>query len=101
MKIFILKQILFFGSLPKIWFEWLTVFIILFLIYYFSILSFNKVEIIPILGVYAAASYRLIPSLVRIVNLAQEIKYCFPAIEPYLQNKKKTRTNRIARKISK
>ena len=86
---FYTKTNTFFGSLPKIWFEWLTVFIILFLIYYFSILSFNKVEIIPILGVYAAASYRLIPSLVRIVNLAQEIKYCFPAIEPYLQNKKK------------
>lgn len=79
----------FIGSIPKIWFEWLTVLLILFLIYFFSKNSLDKTQIIPILGVYAAAAYRLIPSLVKLVNHAQEIKYCSSAIEPFLQNTKK------------
>jgi ABC-type bacteriocin/lantibiotic exporter with double-glycine peptidase domain len=36
--------------------------------------------------VYAVSSYRLIPSIVRIVNGAQEIKYCYPTAIPYLNS---------------
>ena len=73
-------------SLPRVWFEWLTILVVIFLVFFFSRSSVDKSTVIPLLGVFAVSSYRLIPSIVRIVNGAQEIKYCYPTAIPYLNS---------------
>ena len=40
--------------------------------------------IVPILGLFAVAAYRTIPSLTRIMNSVQNIKYSYPAIAPFI-----------------
>ena len=40
--------------------------------------------IVPILGLFAVAAYRIIPSLTRIMNSVQNIKYSYPAIAPFI-----------------
>ena len=54
-----------------------------------SILILNsKSKIIPILGIFALAAYRLIPSISKISNYLQDMKFCLPAVEPFMENQK-------------
>ena len=41
----------------------------------------NFSTIIPILGVFAAAAFRIMPSLTRIMNAIQDLKYSLPAVK--------------------
>ena len=82
MKI-ILQKNSFIVSLPKIWFEWLAVLALISVVFYLSKNVKNNSEIIPILGVFALAAYRLIPSITRIGNYLQDIKFCLPAVTTY------------------
>ena len=75
-------------SLPKIWFEWLAVVAMVVLIVYLTQISPDKSKIIPILGIFALAAYRLIPSISKISNYLQDMKFCLPAVEPFIKNKK-------------
>ena len=80
------KKNSFIVSLPKIWFEWLAVLALISVVFYLSKNVNNNSEIIPILGVFALAAYRLIPSIIRIGNYLQDIKFCLPAVGPYMKN---------------
>ena len=71
-------------NMPRIWFEWLTMITMLAVVFYLS--DYPKSEIIVIVGLFAVSAYRLIPSLTRIMNGIQMIKYCQPAIKPYLDD---------------
>ena len=75
-------------SLPKIWFEWLAVIAMVTLIMYLTQNLIDKSKIIPILGIFALAAYRLIPSISKISNYLQDMKFCLPAVEPFMENQK-------------
>jgi ABC-type bacteriocin/lantibiotic exporter with double-glycine peptidase domain len=72
-------------SLPRHWLELFTV--IGFTILLFIIISFNEevVDVIPILGLFAAAAFRIMPSITRIMNSFQSIKFGFPVAKTYIK----------------
>ena len=71
----------FFLSLPKITLEWLIVFGMFVLTVAVFSQNNNFSTIIPILGVFAAAAFRIMPSLTRIMNAIQDLKYSLPAVK--------------------
>ena len=77
----------FIAGLPKIWFEWLTIFILSILL----IFLVKKVEetnsIIPLLGLYLFAAFKIVPAVIRIINLLQDMRFSLPSIRPYISNK--------------
>lgn len=76
----------FINSLPRFWFEWLAVIsLISLLIIMFYLKDYNEEKIIPIIGLFAAASFRLMPSIVRIMQTLQKIKFNLPIIEGVLE----------------
>lgn len=72
-------------SLPRLWLELFTV--IGFTILFFLLMSFNKeiVNIIPVLGFFAAAAFRIMPSMTRIMNSLQSIKFGLPTAKTYIE----------------
>lgn len=75
-------------NLPRIWFEWLGVVAMFILIGYLAQNISDKTKIIPILGVFGLAAFRLIPSISKISNYLQLMKFCLPAVEPFIISKK-------------
>ena len=71
----------FINSLPRLWLEWLVVigFILLILLMVFQ--GEELLYIVPLLGLFAAAAFRLMPSLARIMNSVQGIFYNRPAVD--------------------
>ena len=80
------KKNSFIVSLPKIWFEWLVIIVMLALIIYLTSGAEDNKSIIPFLGVYGLAAYRLVPSITKISNYLQDMKFCYPAVKPYINN---------------
>ena len=72
-------------SLPKLWLEWSTVLGMVLLV--FVLLSYGKdlSVVVPTLGLFAAAAFRLVPSIVRIMNSFQQILFRYPVAEAYLK----------------
>lgn len=72
-------------SLPRLWLELFTV--IGFTILFFLLISFNKeiVNIIPVLGFFVAAAFRIMPSMARIMNSLQSIKFGLPTAKTYIE----------------
>ena len=71
----------FVDSLPRLWLEWLTIsgFILLILVMMFQDKELSY--IVPLLGLFAAAAFRMMPSITRIMNSAQVILYNRPAVD--------------------
>jgi ABC-type bacteriocin/lantibiotic exporter with double-glycine peptidase domain len=80
------KKHSFIVSLPKIWFEWLAVLALIIALFYLTKNIKNNSEIIPILGVFALAAYKLIPSITKMGNYLQDMKFCLPAVRPYMKS---------------
>ena len=70
----------FFGNVPKLLFELVGVFFVIFLLYVLYLSGRSVIEIAQILGIYVAASFRILPSINKIVTSLQNIKLNFPAI---------------------
>jgi len=70
-------------SLPRLWFEWLTVLGMVLLV--FVLMSYEKdlSILVPTLGLFAAVAFRLVPSIVRIMNSFQQILFGYPVAEAY------------------
>lgn len=77
----------FITGLPKIWFEWLTILTLSILL----IFLVNKVDesnsIIPLLGLYLFSAFKIVPAVIKITNLLQDMKFSLPSIRPYTSNK--------------
>lgn len=71
----------FIDSLPRLWLEWLVIigFILLMLLMIFQ--GKELLYVVPLLGLFAAAAFRLMPSLARIMNSIQGILYNRPAVD--------------------
>ena len=67
-------------SLPKFWLEWITLVIITFLIFFLINLGIELKNILTQIGVYAIAAYRIVPSITRIMNAAQAMRFGVPVI---------------------
>ncbi len=68
-------------SLPRLWLEWLCIIGFILLIIIMLFLNKEFAYIVSILGLFAAAAFRLMPSLTRIMNSIQKIIYNRPAID--------------------
>ena len=72
-------------SLPRIYFEWLIIISVGFLFFLLLYLEKSIPSFVPVLGVFAAASVRLIPSVVRITNSIQSMIFTAPVIDNLFQ----------------
>jgi ATP-binding cassette, subfamily B, bacterial PglK len=69
-------------NLPKLWLEFISLFLITLLLSHMLKNNFSQSMIISTLGLYVAAVFRLMPSINKIINAIQAIKY----FEPILDN---------------
>ena len=65
----------FIDSLPRLWLEWLVVIGFFLLIFVLTFQGKELFYIVPLLGLFAAAAYRIMPSLTRIMNAIQGLIY--------------------------
>ena len=70
----------FFNNVPKLLFEFVGISSVIFLLYILYSSGRNLIEIAQILSIYVAASFRILPSINKIVTSLQNIKLNFPAI---------------------
>ena len=92
----------FIDTLPRLWLEWLVVigFVLLILLMFF--LGKELSYIVPLLGLFAAASFRIMPSLTRIMNSVQFILYNRTVVDSvYKEFNKKNFQNAINKTFSK
>ena len=71
----------FINSLPRLWLEWLTLMGFILLIFFMIFIGRELSHVIPLLGLFAAAAFRIMPSLTRIMNSLQNILYNRPAVD--------------------
>ena len=81
----LLHIIQFIQGLPRFSFEVLMVFAFSTLVVTMIIAKRDMVDIILYLGVFAAASYRIVPSVARILSSFQTIKYMEPSVDLLLK----------------
>lgn len=83
----------FLQKLPRIWFEIMTISIITFVIFFLSLKAIETSSIMATIGVFLIATIRIIPSINRILNSIQSIRFSRPAIDNIsgdLENNKDT-----------
>ena len=73
----------FLSSLPRFWLEWATIFVMVVLVFYFVSLELNYEKYFVILGVFAAAAFRLMPSFSRIISALQRMKFIHPVLKEF------------------
>ena len=73
----------FLSSLPRFWLEWATIFVMVILIFYFVSLELNYEKYFVIIGVFAAAAFRLMPSFSRIISALQRMKFIHPVLKEF------------------
>ena len=65
---------------PRIIFEFIFIFVLLSGLLFYMTFNDDIYDLLPILGLYVIAAYRLIPSVMKIINIAQQIKGSKPNI---------------------
>ena len=92
----------FIDSLPKLWLEWLVVMSFMLLILLMIFQEKELLYIVPLLGLFAAAAFRIMPSLTRILNGFQGILYNRPAIDAVFEEfNQETFKNNVKKTFSK
>lgn len=82
----------FYLSLPRVWFEWLTMITMLLVMFYLTSIQL-KSDVIVIVGLLALSAHRLVPSITRVMNSVQVLKFCYPALDPYINDVKEFEKN--------
>ena len=86
----------FFQSIPKLLIEFVGIFFVIFSLFILNYSGKNLIEITQILTIYVAASFRILPSINKIVSSIQLIKLNYPAMDVLykeLKNFKKEEEN--------
>ena len=78
----------FFQGIPRLLVEFLGICFVIFALIYLYYSEKNLIEITQILGVYVAASFRVLPSISRIVFSLQTVKLTYPAMDVLYQELK-------------
>lgn len=68
-------------QIPRLWLELLAVFGLAVLVLTMKNADHNGAEIIPVLALFAAAAFRLLPSLNRVLAATQFLRYGMPAVD--------------------
>ncbi len=71
----------FISALPRLWLEWLVVISFIILILSMILLNRDLQNVVILLGLFAAAAFRILPSLTRIMNSIQNIIFYRPAVD--------------------
>lgn len=66
--------------LPRLWLELLAIAGLCALVLIMQIQGRNMAALVPALGMFAVAAYRLLPSVMRLLQSAQTVKYYLPVI---------------------
>jgi ABC-type bacteriocin/lantibiotic exporter with double-glycine peptidase domain len=82
----------FYLSLPRVWFEWLTMITMLLVMFYLTSIQL-KSDVIVIVGLLALSAHRLVPSITRVMNSVEMLKFCYPALDPYINDAKEFEKN--------
>ena len=80
-------------GLPKLWLEFISLVSIIFLLSYMILNNFSQEIIISTLGLYVGAVFRLMPSIGKIINAIQSIKYFEPTLDGILLDYKLINNN--------
>ncbi len=70
----------FLGTLPRLWLELLAVTGMASVVIAMVLQGKPTEALIPIIGLFGASAFRLLPSITRIVNTAQNVRYFLPVI---------------------
>ena len=73
-------KIHFFNNVPRLLFELLGILLITFSLYILYSSERSLMEIVQIVSIYAAASFRILPSVNKIVTSLQHLKLTYPAL---------------------
>ena len=77
----LMRHLVVLNVIPRNLFEIITIFILSSCIAYYSIKGQNLIEIIPLVGVYLAAAYKILPSMVKILNSINSLKFFYASID--------------------
>jgi ABC-type multidrug transport system fused ATPase/permease subunit len=69
------------NQFPRLWLEFLSICGLGIIMFVVSYNSADKTSIIPVIGLFAAAAFRLIPSFNRILNSLQSYRFGLPVID--------------------
>jgi ABC-type transport system involved in cytochrome bd biosynthesis fused ATPase/permease subunit len=75
------KKLKFITSLPKLLLEIFLIFCIVFFLFLQNSKTSNFIEILPLLGIYLAAAFRILPSVNIIIARSQYLNFAKPVIE--------------------
>ena len=87
------KKINFLSSIPRQWFEVLAVFTFMVLFYFLKKSNYSGNDIIGFLALFAAASFRIMPSINKILASVQLIIYNMPVINLLNEEFKNIKSN--------
>jgi ABC-type multidrug transport system fused ATPase/permease subunit len=76
-----LRKVKVLSQLPKLWLEFLSVFGLGTIMFVVSLNNQDKSSIVPVIGLFGAAAFRLIPSFNRILNSLQSYRFGLPILE--------------------
>lgn len=78
-------------NIPRHLLEWLTIIFLL----SFVLININVdkqiSKLIPLIGLYSVAIYRILPSINKIVSSLQTVKFCLPTIKPFINEFEESR----------
>ena len=81
-----------FNKLPRIWIEFFSILTICLITIMATRYNENFSSLIPIIGLFVAAAYKLLPSLTRILNTMQNFRFAKPAVLDLEKEMKKLTT---------
>jgi len=79
--LYTVRNITILGKLPKHIFEIVGVISMTILVLYFIFIKKEFSEIIVLIGLFAAAAYRIFPAVINIILSIQNIQFCLPTID--------------------
>lgn len=68
-------------QLPRLWLEFLTVFALAVLIFVMTHEGKSFASLVPVIGVFGAAAFRLMPSVNRIIGSIHNVRFAIPTID--------------------
>ena len=74
-----------FQKLPRIWIEFFAVLVISFLLVYGLKYNEDLSSLIPTIGIFVVSAYKLLPSLNKILNIIQSLRFATPALENLIE----------------
>lgn len=88
------------GQIPRYFLEFMALLGIFIIIVVMQIKGMTTTTIFPILGLYLAASFRIIPSINRVLNSLQTMKYLNPVIDVLFNEFKLIKSSNVSSQIS-